>query len=70
MNEIFTIVLNGTSEKIAVGITVFDLLLAKMLDPARVVVEVNKNIIKRDRFGEYIFQDGDIVEVLRFVGGG
>ncbi len=61
---------NGKAESINSPKTLFDLLNDKELNPERVVVEVNNSILKRDQFREYILQDGDSLEVLRFVGGG
>ena len=39
-------------------------------DPERVVVERNLDIIPKDELGNTIIQDEDVIEVLRFVGGG
>jgi sulfur carrier protein len=61
---------NGKVESVNSPKTLYDLLNDKELNPERVVVEVNHTIIKRDRFREYILQDGDSLEILRFVGGG
>jgi sulfur carrier protein len=61
---------NGKVELVNFPKTLYDLLNEKELNPERVVVEVNKTIIKRDQFREYILQDGDSLEILRFVGGG
>lgn len=61
---------NGKVESVNSPKTLYDLLNDKALNPERVVVEVNNTIIKRDQFREYILQDGDSLEILRFVGGG
>ena len=39
-------------------------------EPERVVVERNLEILSREQLGEITLQDGDSIEVLRFVGGG
>ncbi len=36
----------------------------------RVVVEINMEIIPKDKLGSIILNDGDSVEILNFVGGG
>lgn len=36
----------------------------------RVAVELNRDIVPRDRWTETILRDGDRVEVVHFVGGG
>jgi sulfur carrier protein len=50
--------------------TVGDLLRSSELDPAKVVVEVNLQIVKRNVFDTCQLHDNDSVEILRFVGGG
>jgi len=66
----FRIKLNGVDEFLPVRMTISELLKSKELNPARVVVEVNKNIVKRENYGDFFINDGDCIEVLRFVGGG
>ena len=36
----------------------------------RVAVELNRDIVPRDRWGETQLSDGDRLEVVHFVGGG
>lgn len=50
--------------------TVMDLLKELDINPQRVVVEVNLEIVKRDRFSEYRIKEGDSIEIVNFVGGG
>lgn len=64
------ITLNGKTETIERSMTIHDLLEEKSLKPETVVVEVNLEIIDRARFGETEIRDKDVVEILRFVGGG
>ncbi len=61
---------NGENKQVADHITVGDLLRSNVLDPAKVVVEVNLQIVKRDTFDSSLLHDNDKVEILRFVGGG
>lgn len=35
-----------------------------------IVVEINLNIIKKDRYEDTILQNGDSVEIITFMGGG
>lgn len=46
--------------------------LLKELDiiPEMVAVEVNLNVIKRAEFEKFQLKDGDVVEIVYFVGGG
>lgn len=64
------IILNGQQETLDGAMTIHDLLVKKRLLPETVVVEVNLEIIDRERFCETVIQDRDVVEILRFVGGG
>jgi sulfur carrier protein len=64
------LIINGKADSIEGGVTVLDLLAAKKIDPAVVVVEVNKSIVKKENFGSAVMRDNDTVEILRFVGGG
>lgn len=50
--------------------TVMELLKELDINPQRVVVEVNLEIVKRDRFNEYRIKEGDSIEIVNFVGGG
>jgi sulfur carrier protein len=40
------------------------------VDPRAIAVEVNGEILQRNAFVDCIFQDGDVVEIVRMVGGG
>jgi thiamine biosynthesis protein ThiS len=40
------------------------------VDARAVAVEVNGEIIQRERYPECTLQDGDVVEIVRMVGGG
>ncbi|ACI21477.1 MULTISPECIES: sulfur carrier protein ThiS [Thermodesulfovibrio] len=50
--------------------TIEELLKELDINPQRVVVEVNLEIIKRDRFADYKIKEGDSIEIVNFVGGG
>jgi sulfur carrier protein len=40
------------------------------MKPDRVAVELNRDIVPRDRWAETTLNDGDRLEVVHFVGGG
>jgi sulfur carrier protein len=40
------------------------------MKPDRVAVELNRDIVPRDRWSETILADGDRLEIVHFVGGG
>ena len=62
--------INGKPESLVPGMSIETLLSARSLNPACVVVEVNRDIVKKERFDSVVLKDGDSVEILRFVGGG
>lgn len=65
-----TITLNGEPYALDAPLTVTDLLGRLAIDARRVAVEHNLIVLKRDRFGSTVIQDGDQVEIVNFVGGG
>ena len=64
------IVLNGDPVEIAEPLTVTELLSRFEIDPRRVAVEHNLNVLKRAAYADTIVRDGDRVEIVNFVGGG
>ena len=65
-----TLIINGTATDMKEGLSVEGLLKELDIEPGRVAVEVNVNIIKKVNYQEYQLQDGDSVEIVNFVGGG
>ena len=61
--------ING-EEKNTAGQTLADYLASAGYNAARVVVEINEAIVPRDRYAETVLRDGDVVEVVCFMGGG
>lgn len=61
---------NGKDRDIESGQTVHTLLESLELHPGMVVVELNKEILARDSYGDYEVQRGDTIELVHFVGGG
>jgi sulfur carrier protein len=62
--------INGeTVDNIKAG-TVSELLGELKIVPGRVAVEVNLSVIKKAEHETYRLKDGDIVEIVSFVGGG
>ena len=61
--------INGEEKEIA-GKNLLEYLKEAGFEPERVVVERNLDIIPKDELGNTIIQDEDVIEVLRFVGGG
>jgi thiamine biosynthesis protein ThiS len=64
------IVVNGEERRVPGPATLLDLLAHLGLDARTVVVELNREIVRRPRLGEPPLADGDAVELVHFVGGG
>jgi len=62
--------LNGKAREVSEGVTVSQLLDELKLQALRVAVQVNTDIVKRERYGEVALQAGDTVEILTFMSGG
>ncbi len=65
-----TITVNGTARPLPRPATLEALLRGLELDPRMVVVELNREIIRRPRLAETSLAAGDQVEIVHFVGGG
>jgi sulfur carrier protein len=62
---------NGERRELRDGSTLADLLALHGLDPRLVVVEHNRTILRdRDALATVRLADGDVVELVHFVGGG
>jgi sulfur carrier protein len=62
--------LNGKIREVTEGITIRRLLDDLGLYPMRVAVQVNLDIIKRDRYEEVVLRPDDTVEILTIMAGG
>lgn len=62
---------NGESRTVAPGTTLAAFLRSLDLDPRLIVVERNREILRdRESFGTLALADGDVLELVHFVGGG
>ena len=61
---------NGGHRRVREGISVADLALELGLEPARVAVERNLEIVPRSTLADVTVEDGDDFEIVTFVGGG
>lgn len=51
-------------------VSVLDFLLMTEIDPARVAVELNLDILPKSGYSTTLLRDGDRLEIVQFVGGG
>jgi thiazole synthase len=64
------ITLNGDAFELERPLTVTALLATLDIDPRRVAVERNLDVVKRAAFETTEVADGDEIEIVNFVGGG
>jgi len=62
--------LNGRDHDVAEGATVAALLESLELVPQRLAVERNGRVVPRSEYPAVAIEEGDVLEVVRFVGGG
>jgi thiamine biosynthesis protein ThiS len=64
------VMLNGETRELRDGLTVAELVGELGLRARRIAVEVNLDILPRDDYGGRALRDGDVVEIVHFIGGG
>lgn len=63
------LIVNGEEKNIA-GMTLGEYLRGEGRDPVRIAVMINESIVPKSSYDTTVLADGDIVEVVGFVGGG
>jgi thiamine biosynthesis protein ThiS len=61
---------NGQTREVADGMTVSLLLEALEVDPRKVAVERNREIVPKSAFERTSLDEDDEIEIVQFVGGG
>jgi thiazole synthase len=69
MTAFINLTVNGAARRAPSG-TVADLVRSLELDPAKVAVERNGEIVPRSTLAQAALHDGDVLEIVHFVGGG
>ena len=65
-----SISVNGEHRRVAKGMTIAELALELGLEPTKVAVERNMEVVPRSTLAEVEVEDGDDFEIVTFVGGG
>jgi thiazole synthase len=65
-----SLTVNGEPRRIAVGATIAALVASLELNPQKVAVERNGEIVPRSTLADVTLSDGDTLEIVHFVGGG
>jgi len=64
------VTLNGEPRDLRDGLTVAELVNELGLRVRRIAVEINLDILARDDYERHALNDGDVVEIVQFIGGG
>ena len=70
MDQTVSIRVNGAHRRVREGLSVAELALELGLEPTKVAVERNLEIVPRSTLSEVPVEDGDDFEIVTFVGGG
>jgi thiamine biosynthesis protein ThiS len=65
-----SITLNGQSKQIAEGTSAAGLVAELGIGARKFAVEINREVVSKERLGEAMLHDGDEVNVVTLVGGG
>lgn len=63
-------IVNGKEMKYEHGMNITDLLKKLNLDKEKVVVEINFEIVTKEKFDDRIIKSDDKIEIVGFIGGG
>jgi len=67
---VHNVIVNGDEKRIAPDTTVWSFLEELNLDPRKVAVERNLEIVPKSTFKNVALQNGDKLEIVHFIGGG
>ena len=70
VQEIIAVRVNGEIRSVSAGLTIASLLTVIGIDPKKVAVERNLEIVPRSTFDSVRVESGDSYEIVHFVGGG
>lgn len=62
--------INGVEREFTSSVTITEVLQSDNFIPSNVAVELNGKVVKRCDFDTCHIADGDIIEIVKFVGGG
>lgn len=66
----FSVTVNGDERRLQCSISVWEFLETLELNPKKVAVERNMEIVPKSTFRDVLLQDGDQLEIVHFIGGG
>ncbi len=69
-DDTLSITVNGQHRRVTKGLTIADLALELGLEPTKVAVERNLEIVPRSTYADTALAAGDALEIVHFIGGG
>jgi thiamine biosynthesis protein ThiS len=70
LTETLTLTVNGEARIFIGALSVAGLVASLGLDTRKVAVELNREIVPRSTYAAVALQDGDVLEIVHFIGGG
>jgi thiamine biosynthesis protein ThiS len=61
---------NGDSKELSIPISLAELITQLDLPAARIAVELNRSVVRRNDWSTTLLQEDDRIEIVHFVGGG
>ncbi len=65
-----TFTLNGKLLKMADNLNAYDLIIQLGYEDQRIALEINETIIPKSQHATFTLNEGDIIEIIKAVGGG
>jgi len=65
-----TVTINGETRHLEGQVSLTDLLTGMGLDPAKIAVERNREVVPKSQYGQTKVGEGDELEIVQFIGGG
>lgn len=69
-DNMISVLLNGQKQELPEELNIQQALEHLSIDIGRVAVEINGRIVRKKEWTEHRLKDGDVIEVVNFVGGG
>lgn len=67
---VLSLTVNGEAKRLEMPLSLADFITSLEIDPMRVAVERNKEIVPKSTYGDITLEDGDVLEIVHFIGGG
>jgi thiamine biosynthesis protein ThiS len=64
------VIINGEAQTLSGDLTIADLIGQLGFNQRRIAVELNREIVAREHYGDRALREGDEIEIVHFVGGG